>query len=100
MNRKFCAHAHEQTTPFNRLYLLKGDHIGEYFFLGGEGGIKSACVERKQDYRANLNTFNVIDSSTFKQQLSALMLPLRTEDTVRDDDDELMLNVLRCQLTY
>ena len=71
-----------------------------FFWGGGEGGIKSACVERKQDYWANLNTFNVIDSFTFKQQLSALMLPLRTEDTVRDDDDELMLNVLRCQLTY
>ena len=38
LNRKFCAHAHEQTTPFNRLYLLKGDHIGEFFFLGGGGG--------------------------------------------------------------
>ena len=42
LNLKFCAHAHEQTTPFNRLYLLKGDDIGEvfffFFFWGGGGG--------------------------------------------------------------
>ena len=54
--------------PFNRLYLLKEDDIGEcvflllFFWVGGGGVIKSACVERKQDYRANLNMFNVIDT--------------------------------------
>ena len=43
LNLKFCAHAHEQTSPFNRLYLLKEDDIGEWFFLcfffGGVGGV-------------------------------------------------------------
>ena len=67
LNLKFCAHAHEQTTPLQSPLSFKGGRIGEWFFfwffwVGGWGVIKSACVERQQDYRANLNMFNVIDT--------------------------------------